>query len=411
MTQCSSSTSCGQVDESQGKESALQERMSCIRNKLLVLSGKGGVGKSTVAVNLAAALARSGKKVGLLDVDLHGPSIPTLLGLQELRLKSDARGAIIPFKLEENLSVVSVGLCLDSTESAVIWRGPLKNNVIQQFLGEVPWGTLDYLIIDSPPGTGDEPLSVAQMVGKGASAVIVTTSQDVAIADVRRSLSFCRQLDLPVAGIIENMSGLACPHCGDQIDLFKSGAGEELAERAGVPFLGRIPIDPQVVLAGDAGRALIDVGDDTPAIRAFTPIIEAILARCCPEGPITTQSKSEDKEYSTMRIAVPTVNGKLCVHFGHCDQFALVDVDPESATVSGVTRLAPPEHEPGVLPRWLKEQGAQQVIAGGMGQRAQDLFKENGIDVIVGASDGEPEQIVRAHLAGNLSVAQNVCDH
>lgn len=384
--------------------------MSHIRSKLLVLSGKGGVGKSTVAVNLAAALARSGKKVGLLDVDLHGPSIPTLLGLQKLRLKSDAQGAIIPFKLEENLSVVSVGLCLDSTESAVIWRGPLKNNVIQQFLGDVPWGPLDYLIIDSPPGTGDEPLSVAQMAGEGASAVIVTTPQDVAIADVRRSLSFCRQLDIPVAGIVENMSGLACPHCGEKIDLFKGGAGEALAERAGVPLLGRIPIDPQVVVTGDAGRTLIDVGNDTPATRAFTPIIEAILARL-PGGAVTAQSKSEAPECSTMRIAVPTANGKLCAHFGHCEQFALVDVDPENTTVTGVTCLVPPEHEPGVLPRWLKEQGAQQVIAGGMGQRAQDLFKENGINVIVGAGDGDPEQIVRSHLAGTLSLGRNVCDH
>ncbi|MFW6367330.1 MAG: iron-sulfur cluster carrier protein MrpORP [bacterium] len=411
MTECTSSASCGQTNDSQHQEFALRERMSRIRNKLLVLSGKGGVGKSTVAVNLAAALARSGKKVGLLDVDLHGPSIPTLLGLQDLRLQQNRQGEIMPFQLEENLSVVSVGLCLDEADSAVIWRGPLKNTVIRQFLGEVCWGTLDYLVIDSPPGTGDEPLSVAQMVGEGASAVIVTTPQDVAVADVRRSISFCRRLELSVLGIVENMSGLACPHCGESIELFKRGGGEQLSEQAGIPLLGRIPVDPQVVVAGDAGTMLVDAGDDTPAIQAFTPIIEAVLNHCAVEPETVAALQDEQKETKLMRIAIPTANGELCAHFGHCEQFALIDVDPDDDTLGGVVHLVPPDHEPGVLPRWLKEQGAQRIIAGGMGQRAQALFAEQGIDVVVGADGGDPEQLVRAHLAGTLALGPNVCDH
>jgi Mrp family chromosome partitioning ATPase len=219
--------------------------MDRIGHKILILSGKGGVGKSTVAANLAMSLAQTGKKVGLLDVDLHGPSIPQILGLGE-RFRSDGSGGIAPVKVDDNLSVVSMGMLLSSANDAVIWRGPMKYNVIRQFLKDVEWGRLDYLVIDSPPGTGDEPLAVAQLVGKGALAVVVCTPQDIAIADVRRSISFCNRLNLSVAGIIENMSGFVCPHCGKEVNLFKTGGGEKLAAEMHVPFLGRIPLDPQL---------------------------------------------------------------------------------------------------------------------------------------------------------------------
>nr|HPJ72572.1 Mrp/NBP35 family ATP-binding protein [bacterium] len=218
-------------------EIELQGRMRRIGRKFLIMSGKGGVGKSTFAVNLATALVREGARVGLLDVDLHGPSIPGLLGLEGKRLRPDGCGEIRPLLTPEGLEVVSLGLILQGTGEAVIWRGPLKYKAIHQFLKDVAWGSLDYLVIDSPPGTGDEPLSIAQLAGPGTEAVLVTTPQERALDDVRRSVSFCRMLHLPAAGIVENMSGLVCPHCGVDIDLFKRGGGEKLAAETGVPFL------------------------------------------------------------------------------------------------------------------------------------------------------------------------------
>ena len=400
-----------QKDESQRKleELELQARMERIGRKLLVLSGKGGVGKSTVAANLALALAQVGRKTGLLDVDLHGPSIPKILGLEGRRLGPDATGGIAPIQVSENLSVVSVGLLLESAEDAVIWRGPMKYNVIRQFLKDVAWGRLDYLVIDSPPGTGDEPLSVAQMVGDGAWAVVVTTPQDLAVADVRRSVSFCRALDLRVAGIIENMSGLVCPHCGKQVDVFKVGGGERLAADMGVPFLGRIPLDPEIVTSGDAGRPLVQFFSDSRAAKAFAAVIEPILNHTAEDEAFhPTHGR---KEKPKMKIAIPTANGHLCMHFGHCEQFAVVEVDPGSQAIVGTTYLAPPPHEPGVLPRWLREQGAEVIIAAGMGQRAQGLFAQSGVKVVVGAPAEKPEDVVAAYLAGTLQVGQNVCDH
>jgi ATP-binding protein involved in chromosome partitioning len=245
--------------------------------KLLVMSGKGGVGKSTVAANLAASLARAGKSVGLLDVDIHGPSIPKLLGLEAEQLVVHDRG-IAPIAIGENLKVMSIGFLLPGAAEAVIWRGPMKYGMIRQFLKDVDWGTLDYLVIDAPPGTGDEPLSVAQLIGQPAGAILVTTPQELAVADVRRSVSFCEKLSLPVVGIIENMSGLTCPHCGGRIELFKTGGGESLAREMAVPFLGSIPIDPQIVECGDRGTPYAQQFADSPAARAMAAIVDRIAA-------------------------------------------------------------------------------------------------------------------------------------
>ncbi len=218
----------------------LEKQMCRIGMKLLVMSGKGGVGKSTVAANLAISLALRGKAVGLLDVDIHGPSIPKLMGLEEERLAADG-DKLLPIEIGGNLKVMSIAFLLPSSKDAVIWRGPMKYGVIRQFLKDVAWGSLDYLVIDAPPGTGDEPLSVAQLVGQPAGAVLVTTPQELAIADVRRSVSFCEKVSLPVAGIIENMSGLVCPHCHEEILLFKAGGGELLAQETAVPFWEAFP--------------------------------------------------------------------------------------------------------------------------------------------------------------------------
>ncbi len=275
-----------QEDEAQRRqeELMLQNRMGDIRQKLLVLSGKGGVGKSTVAANLAVSLARAGKRVGLLDVDVHGPSIPRLVGLEGHPVQA-AGEEIVPIQVGDNLAVMSIGFLLSSRKDAVIWRGPMKYHVIRQFLKDVVWGPLDYLVVDSPPGTGDEPLSVAQLVGSPAAAVVVTTPQEVAISDVRRCVSFCNTLSLPVLGIVENMSGLLCPKCGERIDLFKRGGGAALAREMGVPFLGQIPIDTEVVVSGDAGIPLCRDGPQSPAAMAFSDIVQSILGRDVQQSP------------------------------------------------------------------------------------------------------------------------------
>jgi Mrp family chromosome partitioning ATPase/predicted Fe-Mo cluster-binding NifX family protein len=390
-------------------ELELATRMERIDRKILVLSGKGGVGKTTVAANLAASLAAAGKKVGLLDVDLHGPSIPRMVGLADERIGASPDGSIAPIPLGENLSVVSVGMMLPSETDAVIWRGPMKYGVIRQFLKDVAWGELDFLVIDSPPGTGDEPLAVAQLVGKGAQAVVVTTPQRVAIEDVRRSVSFCRQLEIPIVGMVENMSGMLCPHCNQRVDLFGDSGGQTLAAETNVPFLGRIPIDPRIVAAGDGGRPFVQDLPESPAAKAFAAVIDPILTP--PESSESPKSIRESKETPRMKIAIPTADGRLCMHFGHCEQFALIEIDPDAKTITNTTCLTPPPHEPGVLPRWLHEQGANVIIAGGMGQRAQALFASNEIEVVVGAPSQSPQAIAEAYLAGTLTTGENVCDH
>jgi Mrp family chromosome partitioning ATPase len=225
---------------------------------------------------MAMSLAMAGKRVGLLDVDVHGPSIPKLLGLEDYRpAMSDE--CITPIVFDNKLKVMSLGFFLQRRDDAVIWRGPLKMSLIKQFLRDVEWGVLDYLVIDSPPGTGDEPLSVAQLVGDASGAVIVTTPQELAIADVRRSVTFCRQVGLRVLGVIENMSGFVCPKCGSRFDIFKSGGGEKMAQEMGVPFLGRIPLDPGVVATSDSGEPFCRKFAETETAAAFAEAVKPIL--------------------------------------------------------------------------------------------------------------------------------------
>lgn len=261
------------------EDEALQRRrarLGRIRHKIIVMSGKGGVGKSTVAVNLAAALMLEGKRVGLLDTDIHGPSIPTLLGLENERVGGSEEG-MLPVELG-GLKVMSLGFLLRNPDDAVIWRGPMKMGVIQQFLQDVVWGDLDYLIIDSPPGTGDEPLSVCQLVEKLDGAVIVTTPQKVAAVDVRKSVTFCKQLQVPVLGVVENMSGFTCPKCGEVTPILQTGGGNAIARDMGVPFLGAIPMDPRIAETGDQGRAFLQAHASAPAAVALREIIGRFLA-------------------------------------------------------------------------------------------------------------------------------------
>jgi len=271
---------CGQTTENKEMDDLhLQERLSRIGRTLMVLSGKGGVGKSTVAVNLALSLAAQGQRVGLLDVDIHGPSIPKMLGLNGQKLGVSEGNEIIPMEYYGKLHVVSMGLLIEHDDQPIVWRGPLKYNVIKEFLQNVTWGNLDYLVIDAPPGTGDEPLSIGQLIKERASAVIVTTPQQVATIDVAKCVTFCNQLGLPVAGIIENMSGFICPHCGKEVDIFSKGGGKELAERMKVPFLGAVPLDPDIVKSGDSGQPYILTYTNTETAKRFDEIVEKITAR------------------------------------------------------------------------------------------------------------------------------------
>ncbi len=254
--------------------------LSKMKNRLLVFSGKGGVGKSTVAANLALVLARKGMKVGLLDVDIHGPNLAKMLGVEKKQLDISEAG-IKPVEVNDKLKLVSMSFLLQDPDLPVIWRGPMKMKAIQQFLGDVKWGDLDWLVIDSPPGTGDEPLSVAQLI-PATGAVVVTTPQEVSLMDSRKAVAFARKLNLKILGIVENMSGMVCPHCGKRIDLFKTGGGQRAAQELGVPFLGSIPLDPQIVTLGDEGKAFIDIDPQSKASLAFMEVVQNILKNNSP---------------------------------------------------------------------------------------------------------------------------------
>lgn len=276
MSSCESKQ-CGHGAETVEDE-RLREQLKRIQHKLLVMSGKGGVGKSSVAAYLSLGLAGLGHKVGLMDVDLHGPSIPRMLGLNGVFNVGDD-GRMIPRACNNNLRVVSIECLLEDKDSAVIWRGPVKHGVIKQFISDVNWGDLDYLIIDSPPGTGDEPMSVAQTI-PDAHAIIVTTPQEIALADVRKSINFCRHVHMPILGLVENMNGFVCPHCNLEVPLLGKGGGARTAESMNVHLLGSLPFDPRVVQAGDIGKSLFESPDKTPYIDALERLIAEVLYRC-----------------------------------------------------------------------------------------------------------------------------------
>ena len=258
------------------QDNRLKERMSKIRYKIIVISGKGGVGKTTVAVNLAYGLALKGQKTGILDVDIHGPNIAKMLGIEHARLVSSDAG-IEPVEVLPNLKAVSLALIGENQDQPVIWRGPLKMGVIKQFLSDVNWGNLDYLIIDSPPGTGDEPLSVCQLIPDINGAIVVTTPQDVAVLDSRKSVLFAKELKVHIVGIIENMSGFICPYCGREIDLFGMGGGEKAANDLKVPFLGRVPVELEMVKSGDSGEPFIQFKKETETAKIIDGIINKII--------------------------------------------------------------------------------------------------------------------------------------
>ncbi|NPV63237.1 MAG: Mrp/NBP35 family ATP-binding protein [Methanotrichaceae archaeon] len=267
---CTKKTSCKEKDKG---EACIFERMGKIRHKLIIASGKGGVGKSTVTVNLARALILKGYRVGILDADITGPNIPKLLGIEGARLRKGA-GGIEPADAN-GIKVVSMALILSSSDSAVVWRGPMKMAAIKQFLQEVNWGDLDFLLVDLPPGTSDEPLSVVQLIPDLTGAVIVTTPQEVSLLDSRKAVNMVKNMKVSVLGVVENMGSFYCPHCGKAIAIFSTGGGARMAEEMGVPFLGSIPMDPDISSMGDAGITFAD--SSSPAGRCFQEIVERLL--------------------------------------------------------------------------------------------------------------------------------------
>lgn len=401
------------------QEMIIEEKLANIDNILIVLSGKGGVGKSTVAANLTLGLSLQGFTTGILDVDIHGPSIPKLLGIAGQRI-GVINDELKPIECYANINVVSMGLLIDNTETPIIWRGPMKANAIRELVQHVAWGKLDYLIVDCPPGTGDEPLSIAQMLGKKARAVIVTTPQEVATIDVEKCITFCNQLGLPIAGIIENMSGYICPHCGKGTDIFSSGGGEKLAHKFTVPFLGKIPIEPDITKSGDEGKPYLYYYGKSETAKRIDDIVRQIIEtqiKNDTQSGVTTVTSDQNakntevtKQEGIMKFAVPTSGGKLCAHFGHCEAFAFVDTD-QTGKITNETYVTPPPHEPGLLPPWLSQQGVHCVIAGGMGARAQQLFTENGVKVVTGAQGEYPREIIENYLKGTLTTGANTCDH
>jgi Mrp family chromosome partitioning ATPase len=288
MSKSCSSSSCASKSKSCGgsnidaqaalaqQENNIKRSLGKIKHKILVMSGKGGVGKSTVSTNLALGLAQRGYKVGLMDVDLHGPDICRMLNLTDRLQGTEKKDGLLPPMLYgDNLKVISLEYMMENRDDPIIWRGPLKIQAIRQFIADIAWGDLDFLVIDAPPGTGDEPLTVASTI-KDAKALVVTTPQEVALADVRKSLNFCKHVKMEVLGLVENMSGLVCPHCHNIVEVFKSGGGARTATDFNIPFLGAIPMDPKVVLGGDAGMPYLVSASDSPAAKAFGALIDQV---------------------------------------------------------------------------------------------------------------------------------------
>ena len=393
---------CNSTDQQfNEQEQRINSFLQNVDRKIVVMSGKGGVGKSTVATNLAVFLSNQGYKVGLLDVDVHGPSIAGLLGLTGLQLNTIGN-QIQPYYYSDNLKVMSIQGLLAQPDDPLIWRGPVKIGIIRQFLADVNWGTLDFLIIDSPPGTGDEPLTVAQTV-TGCQAVIVTTPQEIALADVRKSLQFCQTVKMPVLGIIENMSGFVCPSCGNMHNIFKSGGGEKTAAHYHIPFLGQLPIDPSVVIAGDAGQSMDTLSSHTK--ENMQHIVDQLLKKL----PIKNKKLQQKGDETNMKIAIPVVQGKLCTHFGHCEEFAILTV--ADGKITKRENLTPPPHAPGVIPNWVADQGCTDIIVGGMGEAAQAILQQRGVTVSCGAPSDTPENLAALYLRGELTNTGNTCDH
>ncbi len=408
------------MNQQQENTERMKENLARIKRKYIVLSGKGGVGKSTVSVNLAATLNLLGKKVGILDVDIHGPSIAKMTGISGKRLEMNKNGNPVPLKIKDNFYVLTIAALLESDDTPVVWRGPLKMTAIKQFLNDIEWPELDYLIIDCPPGTGDEPLSAVQLIGQVDGSIIVSTPQEVAFLDARKTINFSKMLKVPVVGIVENMSGFKCPKCGEITYIFKSGGAEKAAKDFGVDILGKVPFEIEMVESGDSGKFFVEKYPESEGAKVYKEIATKIMEK---ENSSTTSSTVEQHENpcstcaakcnsnggNKMKVAVPLANGLLCMHFGHAEEFGLYEL--ENGKIINKEYVTPPPHEPGVIPKWLNSLNVNIIIAGGMGSRAQQFFNEYGIKVLVGAPAKKPEELIEEMVKGTLQLGSNVCDH
>ncbi len=298
----------------QSQDQTKPRGLSGIKNIIAVASGKGGVGKSTVSTNLAVALRQTGATVGLMDADIYGPSQPGMMGAQ--RKQPDVKGDLLIPAENYGVKFVSMGLLLDS-DGPVIWRAPMAMKIIHQFIGNVDWGYLDYLLIDLPPGTGDVQLTLAQQA-QLSGAIIVTTPQQVALGVAAKGLRMFEQVNVPIVGIIENMSGFTCAHCGKVTEVFKVGGGESLAESLGVPYLGAIPLDPEIVASGDNGKPVLENGKDSAAAKSFLKVAETVKTRI---DLMQAQTSADEPEKIELRnsgeLVVTWPDGKVSAYNPH----------------------------------------------------------------------------------------------
>jgi len=384
----------GQMKE---QEMMVREALKKIKNKVMILSGKGGVGKSTVSVCLATDLANRGYKTGILDVDLHGPSVPRMLGISGL-LDIDSEKHLIPKTVMKNLSVVSIEYLLADKDQAVIWRGPLKHSAIAQFIGQVAWGELDYLVIDSPPGTGDEPLSIAQLI-PDAKGVIVTQPQEISLADVRKCITFCKHVEMEPIGIIENMSGIICPHCGKKFHIFKSGGGEKIALITGLPFLGTLNFDPDLVDAADKGKLVSYMSDEKrPYNQDFKKITDNVIKRV-EETRVEPISVEEIRRRRWIRVAIPLFKDKVAPILPQADEIAVFHVIEGRIEESARLR---PEGKHTITPADISQLKVNLVILKDIKEKAKYVFNRYKIGVVSNAPDLPPEKLIEEFLAGRL---------
>lgn len=382
----------------------IAKQVAKIKHKIVVMSGKGGVGKSTISTNIAYGLALNGYKVGILDADIHGPNLPLMAGVEGQKLET-----MEPLKINENLKMVSLSMFVSNSDEPVVWRGPAKTKAIRQMIGEVNWGEIDYLVVDLPPGTGDEPLAIAQNLGKIDGSVIVSTPQNVALMDARKSVKFSNMLHMPILGLVENMSGFVCPHCNEVTHIFKKDGGENACNELGLNLLGKIPLTPGIVESGDNGKPFIYFNDKGVAAQELNNIVKRILDLVEGDGEQEKSVKEETMTTKKLKIAFPT-NDRENVeeHFGHCKEFAIVIAEGDK--ILSKEFIQTPPHQPGLLPKFLGEKSANVIITGGMGARAIELFKAQNIEVILGAT-GSIEENLKEYLKGVLESTGSACSH
>ncbi len=387
-----------------------------IRRVIAIVSGKGGVGKSMVTSLLATAMQRIGQnQVAILDADITGPSIPKLFGVEQSRPLNTEAG-LLPVMTARGIQVMSINLLLEDADSPVIWRGPILANTVKQFWTDVVWGDVDYLFLDMPPGTGDVPLTVFQSIPLDG-IIIVTSPQDLVALIVKKAFNMAQKMDIPIIGIVENMSHVICPGCGQTIKIFGDSVTADLALEWGIPYLGSLPIDPELARLCDQGR--IEAASQAYLAGAVQALLQmsgpgqgqASDVETAASEPVTENGLTGKKaeESNMKKIAIASEGHFVCAHFGHCEGFTIYTV--AGGQIVGQSYLANPGHKPGLLPNLLHEHGVQVVISGGMGAGAIDIFNEKGIDIITGAK-GMLNQTIETYLAGKLLSTGSVChDH